>query len=341
MLGFLRHMTRAPCTFDLPDKAIQLRQKGTSDGNPTRMNEEAEEISHEARRFKREERFDQAVAMYTHCLELDCYNHCYSFYRAETLWLAANRQSRILHLAIHDAQYTITLDPTCQPAWSLMIRCLIDSLLLEQAGSACDEAIRLFPRGSERHAMFKTLKLEIHRAKQRYLQKNPVFTHEVADWNDSLYFFYTTRMVKKGHPELLSVDLPYPNPCSNSIMKHLKKEKDNNGSYPFSLDTSIWIDETKQWVLPIPVTVKKQRKQIFKHLMTKTNPKSQVVVLKVDNTSKHKESRPQPLTKEKAEAYIEEIVKNAPRVQALYNRGEKLVSETFPASSGSLSLGRN
>lgn len=195
-----------------------------------------------------------------------------------------------------------------------MIRCMIDTLQLEQAGSACEEAIRLFPRGSERHDMFKTLKLQSHRMKQRCRQHNPVITHEIADWNDGLCFFYTTGMVKEGHPELLSVDLRYPNPRTSRIMKRLKKEKDENGSYPFTLGASIWIKETKQWVSPIPVTVKKQRQQIFKHLMTKTNHKSKVVVLKVDSTSK--ESRPEPLSKEQAEAYIEEIVKNAPRVQA-------------------------
>jgi len=321
------------------EKAKDLFQKGTSDGDPTRMNAEAEGISPMARRLKREGRFDQAIAMYTRCLELDCYNHWYSFHRAETLLMAANAKFSILQLAIQDALYTITLDATCQPAWSLMIRCMIDSLQLEQAGSACEEAIHLFPRGSERHDMFKTLKLEIHRMKQRCRQQNPIITHEVADWNDSLYFFYTTGMVKEGHPELLSVDLPYPNPRSNLIMKRLKQEKDDNGSYPFTLGTSIWIKETKQWVSPIPVTVKRQRQQISEHLMTKTDPKSKVVVLKVDRTSKT--SRPEPLSKEEAEAYIEEIVKNAHRVQELYNRGEKLVAESFLASLGHPSLGED
>lgn len=73
------------------DEAKQLRQKGTSDGDPTRMNEEAEAISPEARRLKLEGRFDQAVAMYTRCLELDCYNHWYSFQRAETLWVSYSK----------------------------------------------------------------------------------------------------------------------------------------------------------------------------------------------------------------------------------------------------------
>ncbi len=250
-------------------------------------------------------------------------------------------QLRLYELAIEDAQYTIALDQTCQPAWSLMIRCLIDSLQLEQARSACEEAIRLFPRGAERHDMFKALKRQIHQAKLHCQKQNPVITHQVADWNDSLYFFYTTGMVKEGHPELLCVDLPYPNPRSNLIIKCLKQEKDDNGSFPFTLGTSIWIKETKQWVSPIPVTAKKQRQQIFKHLMTKTNHKSEVVVLKVDNTSK--ESCPVPLSKEQAEAYIGEIVKNASRVQALYNRGEKLVSDSFLAylALGQLTLGED
>ena len=64
--------------------------------------------------------------------------------------------------------------------------------------------------------------------------------------------------------------------------------------------------------------------------MTKTSPKSKIVVLKMDSTSK--ESRPEPLTEEQAEAYIGEIVKNASKVQALYNRGQKLVADDFVAS---------
>ncbi len=119
-------------------------------------------------------------------------------------------------------------------------------------------------------------------------------------------------------------------------MKCLKQEKDRNGSFPFTLGTSIWIDETKQWVSPIPVTVKKQRQQIFKYLMTRTNHKSVVVVLKVGSTSK--KSRPEPLSKEQAEAYIGEIVKNAHSVQALYNRGEKLDTSL---ALGQLSLGED
>ena len=61
---------------------------GTSDGNPNRMNQEAEQISPQARRLKQGGCFDQAIAMYTRCLELDCYNHLYSFQRAETLYVS-------------------------------------------------------------------------------------------------------------------------------------------------------------------------------------------------------------------------------------------------------------
>jgi len=250
-------------------------------------------------------------------------------------------QQKLYKLAIQDAKYTIMLDPKCQPAWSLLIRCLIDSMDLEQAGIVCEDAICLFPRGAERHDMFKDMKLQIYQEKQRQKQRqnrDPQI-YEVADSNDSLYFFYSTGMAKQGHPEFLAVDLPYPYPCSNRIFKQLRKEFEEHGSFPFTLGTSIWIDETKQWVSPIPVTIKKQRKQIFKHLMTKTNPKSKVVVLKVDSTSK--ENRPRPLTKDQAETYIDEIVKNASQVQALYNRGEKLVAESFIASFGSLSLGED
>jgi hypothetical protein len=74
--------------------------------------------------------------------------------------------------------------------------------------------------------------------------------------------------------------------------------------------------------------------------MTRTDPKSKVVVLKVDSSSS-KETPPQPLTKEQAESYIGEIVKNAPQVQALYNRGEKLVADSFITSFVSLSLGED
>ncbi len=72
------------------EKAILLRQKGTSDGDLTRMNEEAEEISPKARKLKQGWRFDEAVAMYTRCLELDRYNHFYSFQRAETFFVSKN-----------------------------------------------------------------------------------------------------------------------------------------------------------------------------------------------------------------------------------------------------------
>jgi len=321
------------------DKVIQLRQRGTSDGNPNRMNQEAEQISPQARKLKQGGCWDQAVAMYTRCLELDPYNHWYPFQRAETFFMAVDGPTQIMlyDLAIADARYTIMLDPTCQPAWTLMIRCHIDSMDLEQAGSLCEEAIRLFPRGAERHDMFKGMRIEIRQKKQQSQNWDSTRFYEVADDKDSLYFFYSAGMIKEGHPEVLAVDLPYPYPCSDRIMKQLRKEKEKHGSFPFTLGTSIWIKKNKQWVSPIPVTNKQQRKQIFKHLMTKTNPKSKVVVLKVDSTSK--ENRPQPLTQEQAEAYIDEIVKNASQVQAMYNRGEKLVAESFITSFGSLSLG--
>jgi len=314
-------------------EVIQLRRRGTSDGNPNRINQEAEQISPQARRLKQGECWDQAVAMYTRCLELDCYNHWYSFQRAETLWMAASKGHgalKILDLAIEDAKYTINLDRKCQPAWSLLIRCLIDSMDLEQAGIVCEDAIRFFPRGAERHDMFKGLKIEIRQMKQQSQNWDSTRFYEVADDKDSLYFFYSAGMIKEGHPEVLAVDLPHPYPCSDRIMKQLRKEKENHGSFPFTLGTSIWIKKNKQWVSPIPVTSKQQRKQIFKRLMTKTDPKSKVVVLKVDSTSK--ENRPQPLTQEQAEAYIDEIVKNASQVQAMYSRGEKLVAESFIAS---------
>jgi hypothetical protein len=179
--------------------------------------------------------------------------------------------------------------------------------------------------------MFKHLKHDIRKMKQRFQHQNPFFTYEVADHSDSLYFFYTNGRAKDGHPEILSVDLPFPDPCSHRILRHLKKEQDKNESFALSLGTSIWIHKTTQWVSPIPVTNEKHRKQIFKHLMTRTKDmESEVVVLKVDGTSK--ESRPEPLTEKQAEAYIGEIVKNASKVQALYNRGEKLVADSFIAS---------
>eukprot|EP00984_Skeletonema_dohrnii_P019059 scaffold9053_cov187-Skeletonema_dohrnii-CCMP3373.AAC.1 len=171
--------------------------------------------------------------------------------------------------------------------------------------------------------------IEIRQMKQQFQNGAPARIYEIADSNDSLYFFYSAGMIKEGHPEVLAVDLPYPDPCTDRIMKQLRKEKEEHGSFPFTLGTSIWIKKSKQWVSPISVTSKQQRKQIFKHLMTRTDPKSKVVVLKVDSTSK--ENRPQPLTKEQAETYIDKIVKNASQVQALYNRGEKLVAdERFP-----------
>jgi len=49
------------------------------------MSEEAQDIAREARRLKQTGGYGQAVAMYTRCLELDCYNHLYTFHRAETL----------------------------------------------------------------------------------------------------------------------------------------------------------------------------------------------------------------------------------------------------------------
>ena len=70
------------------DKEIELCQKGTSVGDPARMNEEAEKIAPAARRLKQGGCYDQAISMYTHCLELDCYNHWYSFHRAEALWVS-------------------------------------------------------------------------------------------------------------------------------------------------------------------------------------------------------------------------------------------------------------
>jgi hypothetical protein len=70
-------------------QALELRRRGTSDEIPARMNEEAENISPEARRLKQAGCYDQAVAMYSRCLELDCYNHWYSFQRAETLYVSA------------------------------------------------------------------------------------------------------------------------------------------------------------------------------------------------------------------------------------------------------------
>ena len=70
------------------DKVIQLRQRGTSDGNPNRMNQEAEQISPQARKLKQGGCWDQAVAMYTRCLELDPYNHWYPFQRAETFFVS-------------------------------------------------------------------------------------------------------------------------------------------------------------------------------------------------------------------------------------------------------------
>ena len=348
------------------DKENDLRRKGTSDGT-TRMNEEAENIALDARKLKLGGCYDQAVAMYTRCLELDCYNHWYSFHRAETLWVSFTEEwyrlmyvlfvlrlltprvdihslsqmawpssngpkegLRLIELAVMDCKYTINLDPTCQCAWSLLIRLLTDSCEWQQAAYICEQALRRFPRGSERHGMFKTMKREINQLKQRYQSQNPFFITEVADLNDSLYFFYTHGMIKDGRTELLSVDLPFPDPCSRRIIERLKKEKDKSGSFPFSLGTSIWIRKTKQWASPIPVTNEKHRKQILKYLMTKTSPKSKIVVLKMDSTSK--ESCPEPLTEEQAEAYIGEIVKNASKVQALYNRGQKLVADDFVAS---------
>ena len=343
------------------DKESEFRQKGTSYGDPARMNEEAENISPAARKLKQGGCYDQAVAMYTRCLELDCYNHFYYFHRAETLLVSMKNDAVMYVLFVHssphphhilsqmasngprsalsllepavwDCKYAITLDPTLQAAWSLLIRCLTDLHELEEAEYMCEEALRRFPRGAERHEMFKTMKYDIHKFKKQ-LQNKPdsFYTYEVADHNDSLYFFYTDGMARNGHPEVLSVDLPFPEPCSNRIMGRLKKEKDDSGSFPFSLGTSIWIHKTKQWVSPIPVTNEKHRKQILKYLMTRTkDKKSKIVVLKVDGTSK--ESRPEPLTEEQAEAYIGEIVKNASKTQALYNRGEKLVADSFIAS---------
>jgi hypothetical protein len=61
---------------------------------------------------------------------------------------------------------------------------------------------------------------------------------------------------------------------------------------------------TKQWISPIPVTNKKDRGKIFKHLMTQSGPSSKVVVLKVDSCKK----APSALTDEQAQAYISQIV---------------------------------
>ena len=109
-----------------------------------------------------------------------------------------------------------------------------------------------------------------------------------------------------------------------------------NGSFQLSLGTSIWIKKTKQWVSTIPVTDQMHRKKIFKHLMTRTDPKSKIVVLKVESSNKMAPT--QPLSKEQAKSFIGEIMKNAHQVQALYNqgntynRGEKLVGDSFIAS---------
>ena len=78
--GILQHGT---------EEEIQLRhEKGTSYGDATRTNEEAEDLALDARRLKQGGCFDQAIVMYTRCLELDCYNHWYSFHRAEALWVS-------------------------------------------------------------------------------------------------------------------------------------------------------------------------------------------------------------------------------------------------------------
>jgi hypothetical protein len=101
-------------------------------------------------------------------------------------------------------------------------------------------------------------------------------------------------------------------------MKEMMKE----GSESLALG-DIFQAQTKQWISPIPVTNKEDRKKIFEHLMTQSDPSSKVVVLKVDSCKK----APSALTDVQAQAYICQIVKNAHEVRTRFNRGEKLIEE--------------
>jgi tetratricopeptide (TPR) repeat protein len=298
------------------DKMKELRRRGTSDGNPLRLNPEAERLATEARKLKQAGIYDKAIAMYTKCLELDRFNHWYSFHRGETFMLAD-----VYNGSIEDAKYTILLDPKCECAWTMLIRSCIDTGDLDTAEVTNDNALQFFPRSSERYRYFKHFETEIF---QKRTKRFGGVLIDVADFRDEIYFFYTKGFVKNYQVEFLAIDLPFHLGDQNSqrILKFIMKEKMKEGSESLALG-DVFQAPTKQWISPIPVTNKKDLKKIFQHLMTQTDPSSKVVVLKVDSCKK----APPALTNDQAQAYISQIVKNAHEAKTRYNRGEKLIEE--------------
>jgi tetratricopeptide (TPR) repeat protein len=298
------------------DQMLELRHRGTSDGSPLRLNPEAERLAVEARKLKQSGRYDKAIAMYTECLELDPFNHWYSFHRGETFMLAD-----VYNGSIEDAKYTILLDPKCECAWTMLIRSYIDTGDLEAAELTNNNALQFFPRSAERYRYFKHFKSDITQKSTKRLGGVVI---DVADFKDEIFYFYTKGFVKNYQVEFLAIDLPFHlgDPYSQRILKFIIKEKMKEGSESLALG-DVFQTPTKLWISPIPVTNKKDRVKIFTHLMTSSDPSSKVVVLKVDSCKK----APSALTDEQAQAYISQIVKNAHEVQTRYNRGEKLIAE--------------
>ena len=297
------------------DEMLELRRRGTSDGNPLRLKPEAERLATEARKLKQTGYYDKAIAMYTKCLELDRFNHWYSFHRGETFMLAD-----VYNGSIEDAKYTILLDPKCEYAWTMLIRSYIDTGDIDTAEVTNNNALQFFPRSAERYHFFKHFKSDIA---QRRTKRFGGVVIDVADFRDEIYFFYTKGFVKNYQVEFLAIDLPLllGDQYSERILKFIIKEKMTKGSESLALG-DVFQAPTKQWISPIPVTNKKDREKIFEHLMA-SDPSSKVVVLKVDSCKK----APMALTNEQAQAYISQIVKNAHEVKTRYNRGEKLIED--------------
>jgi tetratricopeptide (TPR) repeat protein len=299
------------------DQMLELRRRGTSSDNPLRLNPEAERLAAEARKLKQSGRYDKAIAMYTKCLELDRFNHWYSYHRGETFMLAG-----LYNGSIDDAKYTILLDPKCECAWTMLIRSYIDTGDIDTAEVTNNSALQFFPRSAEDYYIFKHFKSEITQKRTKRIGGTVI---DVADFRDEIYYFYTKGFVKNHQLEFLAIDLPYQlgDPYSKRILKFIMKEKMKEGSESLALG-DVFQASTKQWISPIPITNKKDREKIFQHLMTQSDPSnSKVVVLKVDRCKK----APSALTDEQAQAYISQIVKNAHEVKTRYNRGEKLIEE--------------
>jgi len=227
--------------------------------------------------------------------------------------------------AIEDARRAILLEPTEGMAWTLLIRCLIDSLQLDLAQMVVDQALDLFSPGAERYGMLKGLKRQIRMAKQQ-LGNRPRIV-EVGDYGDCLCYFYTIGMIKTDQTEILAVDLPFQ--LGDSISARILHKLVEEGGQLSQRGSALQLGDTvpgpgrnNYWLSAIPVTDKKQVEVLRRHLMTQCDPMEKgILVLKVDKRS----TPPPPLTQEQAKAYVAQIVDSAPQAKQRYNRGEKLV----------------